>query len=132
MNEKTNRDIIVCIIGALLICTTGFTGGYFIGKPHTGDSAGIERNLDRERELLARIGEYEQREADRIARENERISAERERIERTKNAIGAIRGLDRRSGSLLQELEQEIDILADYFRGSIDRLGNGADLWGGE
>jgi hypothetical protein len=132
MNEKTNRNfIIVCIIGALLICGAGAVC-YFLGQSHTGDSAGIERNLDRERELLARIGEYEQREADRIARENERISAERERIARTEAAIGAIRGLDRRSGSLLQELEQEIDILADYFRGSVDRLNNGADLRGGE
>jgi uncharacterized protein YneF (UPF0154 family) len=128
MNEKISCNVIVmCIIAVLLLICTGFFGGYFLCRSHTADNTGIERNLSRERELLARIGEYEQREKIRIARENERINAERERIERTENAIRAVRGLDRRSGDLLQELAKEADILADYFRGSIDRLNSDMD-----
>lgn len=128
--QKTNSHsfIIICI-AALLILPISI-GSFFIGKTHSGNSAGIERNLDRERELLARIGEYEQREEARIAREAERIAREGERIERTKIQLGAIRELDRRSGGLLSELEQEINILAGYFRDSVDGFNNGANFNG--
>jgi hypothetical protein len=49
---------------------------------------------------------------------------ERERIERTEAQLRAIRGLDRRTGSLLQELAKEVDILADYFWDSRNELNN--------
>jgi hypothetical protein len=127
--EKINRNfIIVCI--AVFCIFAGFIAGYFIGRANTTDNTGIERNLDRERELLERIGEYEQRERDRIARENQRINAERDRIRRTEAAIRAIRQSDRRSSDLLQELAKETEILADYFRDSRDIVNNGVNnLW---
>jgi hypothetical protein len=127
MNE-THKGICIFIVVIIFFACAGFCAGYYIGsnvigRADTGNSAGVEFNLDRERELLERIGEYELRERDRIAAENIRIDRERERVERTKAQLGAIRGLDRRSSSLLQELEQEAQILADYFRDSCDIIG---------
>jgi len=113
--------IIVGIV-VLLILGVGI-GAYQRGAADTRDNTRAETNTARERELLARIGEYEQRERKRIAAENSRIERERKRIERVKSAIATIRGLDRRSGDLLQELEQEIGILEDYFIGSERELG---------
>ena len=133
MNEfkKINVNSFAIIFIALLLVFAGGITGFIFGSTNPANSSGIESNLYRERELLKRIGEYEQRERDRveaerirIAAENSRIERERARIERTKTAIGAIRESDRRSGSLLQELEQEINILADYFRDSRNLIGD--------
>jgi flagellar basal body-associated protein FliL len=136
MNE-TNKGICIFIVVIILFVCAGFGAGYWfgshvIGRTNTGNSAGVEFNLDRERELLERIGEYELRERDRIAAENSRIDRERERVERTKAQLGAIRKLDRRSSNLLQELEQEANILADYFRDSCDIINNELDTTGSE
>jgi len=107
--------LIVCVVGAI---------AFFVGRSYSSNSAGATGDTATERALLARIGEYQQREEDRNRREAERIRAERARIERTENAINAIRGLDRRSGDLYTELEQEATILADYFRYSAYLNGN--------
>jgi hypothetical protein len=125
MNEKNNRYFIAfLIIYTIISFSAGFIGGSFIGRTHTTDNNRVESNLSRERELLERIGEYQQREEERNRREAVRIAAEGERIKRTEDAIRAVRGLDRRSGDLLLELKQEIDILADYFRDSRSGLYN--------
>jgi hypothetical protein len=113
-------------------CAGCWFGGYVIGGTNTADSGGVESNLARERELLERIGEYQRREEARVAREAGRIAAEGERIERTEAAIRAIRESDRRSGGLLQELAEEVGVLADYFRGSCDLITNGLNNPGGE
>jgi hypothetical protein len=128
MNEKGYRNfIIVIVIFAIVFIFTGSIFSFYIGRADTGDNTGVESNLSRERDLLDRIGEYERRERERIARENNRIERERERIKQTENAIRAIRNSDRRSGSLLQELEQEVSILADYFRRSCDIFADDLD-----
>jgi len=112
------------------------TGFWFIfDSKNKSDNRGVEYYQQRERELLARIGEYEQRESARIeveriraAREADRIRQERERITRTETQLTAIRGFDRRTGDLLQELAKEISILQDYFYSSkreyIDAINN--------
>jgi hypothetical protein len=133
VDEKGCRNIIISIgIFAIILIFTGSIVSYYIGRADTGDSTGVEFDPGRERELLERIGEYELRERDRIAAENCRIGRERERIERTKEQLGTVRELDRRSGDLLQELEREVNILADYFRGSCDLINNGLDNTGSE
>jgi hypothetical protein len=106
----------ICITaGIIVLFVLGLCfGAYQFGAKNARNSTGITGNTEQQRELLARIGEYEQRERDRLAAENSRIERERERIERTKAAIGAIRQSDRRSGDLLKELAEEIGILADY------------------
>jgi hypothetical protein len=129
VNEKTIiiPNFILFMFLIVFFCAS-FGAGYYIGTficgTNPADSGGVESNIAKERELLERIGEYQRREEERNRREAERIAAERVRIERTETAIGAIRGLDRQSGSLLQELKQEAQILADYFRGSCDILNN--------
>jgi len=129
MNEKEYRRyfVIIAVIAILLIFAGG-VGGFVIRGAHTGDSAGVERNTERERELLARIGEYQQREQERVdrerknaAREAELNRAARERAVRLETAVGAIRVSDRRTGELLQEIAKEINFLADY----IGSLGGG-------
>jgi hypothetical protein len=133
MNEKGYRDfIIVIVIFTIVFVFTGAIFCYYIGRADTGDNKGIESNISRERELLERIGEYEYGERERITRENNRIERERERIKQTENAIRAIRNSDRRSGSLLEELEQEINVLAGYFRDSRDGLYNELNNTGSE
>jgi hypothetical protein len=136
MNE-TSKGICIFIVVIIFFACAGFCTGYYIGGhviggTNTGNSAGIELNLDRERELLERIGEFERREEERNRREAERIAAERERTERTEIAIRNIRKLDRRSSNLLQELEQEANILADYFRDSCDIIGYDINSSGSE
>ena len=126
MNEKEyKRYFVIIVIIAVLLVFAGGIGGFVIRGANTPDSAGIERNTERERELLARIGEYQQREQNRItaerertAREAERIGAARERAYRLETAVGALRVADRRSSELLQEIAKEINLLADYI-GSI-------------
>ena len=132
-----NFDIV--FIAALLLIFAGGAAGFIISGKNTANNSGAESNLNRERELLTRIGEFEQREREylerereRTTRENNRIERERERIKRTADQLTAIRGLDRRSGYLLQELEQEINILASYFRDSCDIIGNHPDNLGCE
>jgi hypothetical protein len=137
MNENNNRemsnlDFTIFIFIAIVAFSAGYIGGHVDRKKDSGNSPGVETNLSRERELLERIGEYELRERGRIAAENSRINRERERVERTKAQLGAIRGLDRRSGGLLQELEQEANILADYFRDSCNIIGYNINSSGSE
>ncbi|MDR2965580.1 MAG: hypothetical protein LBU88_07375 [Treponema sp.] len=43
--------------------------GYIIGAKNTGDYSGTGYDFSRERNLLEQLGEYERREASRIARE---------------------------------------------------------------
>jgi hypothetical protein len=125
MSEKEYRGYLVIIaVIAVLFIFAGGIGGFVIRGADTADSSGAEQYQQRERELLARIGEYQQREQGRIkaernraAREVERISAARERAKRLEAAIGAIRVADRRTGELLQELAKEINLLADYIGG---------------
>jgi len=116
--KEINRNLFVVFVLALLLVFAGGIGGFFIGRANKSDNSRTEYDFSRERELLARIGEYERREAARIAAENSRIERERVRIEQTEIAIRAIRESDRRSISLLQELEQEVNILANFFRDS--------------
>ena len=116
----------------ILIAVTGTTVAFFISRASATDSARIGEYQQRERDLLARIGEYQQREETRIRREAERIAAERERIERTENAIRALRESDRRTSSLLQELTKEINILADFFNDTRDKLNNHSNNMEGE
>jgi hypothetical protein len=133
MNEEGYRDIIISIsIIAIILIFAGSIVGYIIGKADTGNNSGVEANRSRERELLSQIGEYRIREEERNRREAERIAAERERFERTENAIGALRGLDRRSDSLYQQLEQEAEILESFFRDSRDFFYNELDNPGSE
>ena len=139
MQKNSGKRVVVCIIVAIGLVCAGGIGGFFFGRQHQTDSSGVGDNFARERELLARIGEFEQREQirieaerSRIAAENSRIERERERIERTAVAIGAIRESDRRSGSLLQELAAEIEILEDFFRGSWSIISNLPDNLGSE
>jgi hypothetical protein len=133
VNEKDYRNIIISIgIFAIILIFTGSIVGYYIGRADTGDNPGVESNISRERELLSQIGEYRIREEERNRREAERIAAERERFERTENAIGALRGFDRRSDSLHQQIEQEVEILASFFRDSRDLINNGLDNTGSE
>ena len=131
MNEKNSRGFAAAVI-VMAALLAGGIAGYFIGSKNTGNSGGTGGDFSRERALLERIGEYERREADRIARENERIGAERARIDRTENAIRAIRGLDRQSGGLLQELAAEVNILADFFWSYYNEFHNRADNSRGE
>jgi len=123
MDKYTRTGIIIVISFFLIICTVG-TFAYFIGRANSSNSTGTEGNTSRERQLVEQLGEYQQREA-------ERIRAERARIERTQADIDAIRGLDRRTSSLYEELEQEARILADYFRDSCSQLEYDADSLGG-
>jgi hypothetical protein len=139
MNEKDTRHFFTFFIISIIIIIASGAGCFFLGRADSGNRDGIEQHLARERELLARIGEYQQREQDRIAREGERVAREaerieaaRERIERLETAIGAVRGLDRRTSDLLQALVTEINLLADYFRGSRDSFNNGLDSAGSE
>lgn len=139
MNElkKINVNIIVVVIIAALFVLAGGITGFIIGGKNTVNSSGAESNLFRERELLTRIREYEQREQDRavaergrIAAENYRIARERARVERTAEQLAAIRLLDRRSGDLLQELVEEVNILESYFRDSYHIISdNFNNLW---
>jgi len=128
--QKTNRNYFIIISIALLLVFAGGIGGFFIGRANKSDNSRTEYDFSRERELLARIGEYERREADRITRESDRIAAERKRFERTEIAIRAIRKSDRRSSNLLQELSKEVEILADFFRDSCDLFSNDIDNMG--
>jgi len=130
--EKINKHFIAIILGIVLIICASSVTSYFIGRANSTDSDRVERNTEQQRELLARIREYQQREEDRTRREAERITAERARIERTEAAIGAIRQSDRRSGDLLQELEAEVDILESYFRDSCSQFNDNTDNNGNE
>jgi hypothetical protein len=132
MNEKDTRRFITLFIISIIFIIASGAGCFFIGRADTADSSGIEQHLSRERELLARIGEYQRREEERNRREAERIAAEGERIKRTEAAIRAVRETDRRSGALLQELAKEVDVLADYFWSSRDSFNNGIDNSGSE
>ena len=134
MNEpkKVYISIFTVIIVAILLIFAGSIAGFIFGTKNSANSPGIERNLDRERELLARIGEYERREQARISAERIRIAAENTRIERTEIAIRAIRESDRRSGSLLQELEQEVNILENFFWDYYDIFSNYHNNMAGE
>lgn len=114
MEKKDVKFIVISIILCLIVATITF----FIGRATADNSAGADRITEDQRAVLARIGEYEQREADRISRHAERLAREGERIERTEAAIRALRLSDRRSSSLLEEITKELDILADYFRDS--------------
>jgi hypothetical protein len=116
MNEKNYRKFIIVFIVAFIL--GGAVGGglcFIIHSKNKPDNSGITEYQQRERTLLERIGEYQQREEARTAREARRVEAERERIVRTETQLGAIRGLDRRSGDLLQELAEEVAILAGFF-----------------
>jgi len=106
------------IIAAVILVAAGIVIAYFVGGANSGNSNGAAGNTDQQRELLARIGEYERREADRNRREAQRIAAERDRIKRTQDAIDAIRRSDRRSGSLYEEIIAECNVLESYFRDS--------------
>jgi hypothetical protein len=138
MNEKNNiTSVIILFLFFIVFICAGFGTGYWfhghvINRTYKADNGGVESNFARERELLDRSGEYQRREEARVARGADRITAERNRIERTENAIRAIRESDRRSSSLLQELEQEINVLADYFRGSCDIIYNDLNNQGSE
>lgn len=114
------KHIVIFIIVIILSVFVGGTAITIFNGANTGDNNGVEQYQQRERELLNRIGEYEQREQARVEAERIRITAEnirieraRERIERTEIAIRAIWEFDRRTGELLQELIEEIKILAD-------------------
>jgi len=117
MNEKNYRRSVIVLVIVAFILGSAVGGGlcFIIHSKNKPDNTGIAEYQQRERDLLARIGEYQQREEDRNRREARRIEAERERIARTETQLGAIRGLDRRSGDLLSELAKEVDILAKYF-----------------
>jgi hypothetical protein len=131
MNEKNNfiSFVVKFLFLIVFICTCFGSGywfrGYQIHRANSADNNGAGSIISRERELFERIGEYQRREADRLA-------AEGERIKRTENAIGAIWESDRRSGDLHEELKQEVKILADYFRGSCDIFINDINNLGSE
>jgi hypothetical protein len=116
MNEK-NRGIFVIICFCILTALLSGAAFFSIGK-NTGNPTGADGYTDRERELYQSIGEYQRREEDRTAREAERLRAEGSRLERTENALGALGGLDRRTGGLLEELGAQVGILEDYFNSS--------------
>ena len=99
---------------------------------HTSYSSRASGYRDRERELLATIEEYKRREQTRVDRENELVAGARERAERFETAIGALGGLDRRSGELLQELVKEINFLADSFRSISNEFSHDSDNMGSE
>ena len=141
MNESKkvyiNFDIVFIV--ALLLIFAGGVAGFIISGKNSANNSGAESNLNRERELLTRIGEFEQREREylerereRATRENNRIERERARIERTAEQLATLRQLDRRSGGLLQEFAEEINILASYFRDSCNIIGNYSDNLGCE
>jgi hypothetical protein len=114
-----NAKKIGVFIGIVVLLMLGVCfGAYQCGAKNERDSAGATGNTEQQRELLARIGEYEQRERERIAAENSRVAREGERIEHTKAQLRAIRGLDRRERDLYEELTAEIGILADYLDSS--------------
>ena len=116
--EKSNRFCFITAVAAFILVSAVIGIWAVVHTKNKPDNRGIAEYQQRERELLARIAEYQQREEDRITREARRIEAEGERIKRTEAQLGAIRGLDRRSGDLLSELAQEVKILADFFVGS--------------
>jgi hypothetical protein len=129
MNEKKNnrKFIIVMHIIIILVICGAITAAYFFGRAYKTDSTGTGNYSSREREILERIGEYTDRESDRIdaernrlategelnQRENDRIDAEGSRLERDKNSTGAIRELNRRSGDLLQQLKEASNSMAN-------------------
>jgi hypothetical protein len=119
MNEKINmfRFIVIVVITFIM---GGISGGLcvILNPKNTANNGGIESYRPRERKLLERIGEYEQREKDRIGAENRRIEAERARIEQTEKRLGALRELNRRTSDLYEELAIEAGILQDYFYNS--------------
>lgn len=123
MDKATRFGGIICIV-IVFICTSTGAIGYFVGRAYSRDSQRAAEYTARERELLSRIGEFEQREEERSRREAARIAAERERIARTQAAIDSLRRADRRASTLLQELEQEVAILAEYFRDSCSSINN--------
>jgi len=127
MNEKLWFSFKISVFAFIAITFTCFILGGAAGYGISGvifdskdqqDNRGIESYRPRERELLERIGEYEQRERERIARENSRIERERSRIEQTEKRLGAIRELNRRTGDLLESLAMEAGCLQDYFYNS--------------
>jgi hypothetical protein len=107
------------IIGVIVFLMLGVCfGAYQCGTADARDSGRTGADTATERQLLERIGEYEQRERERIEAENSRIRREEERIERTKSNLESIRGLDRRTIDLYQALRKEISILQDYLDSS--------------
>ena len=128
--QKINNELFVTFFIILLVIALSLMF-YLFGRSHQSNSAGIEEYQSKERELLERIGEYERREADRIRAEKDRITAEDSRIESEGDRIKrdeaqhrAIRELDRRSGDLLQELEQEIKSLQNNNRSISNEFNN--------
>ena len=117
MNVTKNHIII--FIAFVILCIAACFLSFYVGK-NRGYNTGVGEYTDRARELVNRIAEYERREEARNRREAEFIRRERERTERTENQLAALRGLDRRSGSLLQDLREEIGILESDRRNSCD------------
>ena len=115
------QKIITIYIVAVILIVTCSAGSFLLGRKDARDSDRIGANTARETELLRRIGEYE-------SRETERVKRERDRITRTEEAIRGLRETDKRAVSLLQQLSEEIDILAEYFRDSITEYSGGGDL----
>jgi hypothetical protein len=128
MNEKKYIVIIIAIVVIIFVLGGTAAGAglcAFFYSAYKSDNSRTEQYSERERELLARIGEYQQREQDRVARERENAAREAElnraageRAKRLAKAIGDVRVTDRRSGELLQEAAREINFLAGYI-GSI-------------
>jgi hypothetical protein len=117
MNEKININLISIIFIASFVLGVGAGLGlsFIVSPANQFDNRRIEEYKSRERDLLARIGEYERREKERTAREARRIEAEGRRIEQTEKRLRAIWELDRRTGDLYEDLAREAGVLSDHF-----------------
>jgi hypothetical protein len=122
VNEKNKFCLFAVVAGFILGCTV--VGGlwFIYSSAHKPDNGGVEKYQERERDLLNRIGEYEQREKERTAREKARIAgedrrirAEGERIARTETLLRPLWGFDRSERQLHEDLAKEINILADFY-----------------
>jgi len=139
MEKNTFGIIVICFIVSLFLIGSGTFIGYYILGSGSRDRGRIGSDTDRERQLLEQLGEFERREQDRISaeqdrigRENSRIERERKRIEDVENQLAAVRGLDRRSTTLLEQLGAEIEILSNYLRGVSIGLDDYDNYSGGE
>jgi hypothetical protein len=129
--DKMARTGAVILAATIITIVAAGIAGFLVGGQNTRNRFGIESNLGDQRELLQRIGEYQQREQaraererSRIAVEDSRIRAARERADRLETAVSSLRGLDRRSSELFSELIAEVKLLANNVGCSSD-----CDCW---